>query len=180
MIFMHFILLPPEHQHYQITTWGQCRGHNRALVQKENPFLWKLYTVQAKLFNDKSTMILLWWPIPNNSILTRETIDWWREILIDTKTYTYISHLSIGHVKSLFHKMIRLTYQLHVSILNAVVNHFNKVSSTFRTNLYNNNNNNNIINNNIDNNNNLDIDYNNNNIYDNNMGRTSATKYGKP
>jgi len=48
---------------------------------------------------------------------------------------TYIADLVIGHAKCLLHQMIRFTDQLHVSILDAIVNHFHKVTGTFRSHL---------------------------------------------
>lgn len=48
---------------------------------------------------------------------------------------SYVSHFFLGHPQRVLHQVVGFTDQLHVTILNAIVYHLYKVSSSIRTHL---------------------------------------------
>jgi len=47
----------------------------------------------------------------------------------------YLSHFVMVHTQHILHQMISLTDQLHITVFNAIMDHFNKMSRSFISNL---------------------------------------------
>lgn len=51
------------------------------------------------------------------------------------KLMSNLCHFIMVHTQHILHQMIRLTDELHVTVFNTVVDHLNKMSSSFISNL---------------------------------------------
>ena len=56
-------------------------------------------------------------------------------LLLERRIGAYISDLIIGHLQDIFHDLIDFTDQLHISVLDAIVNHLHEMTRARRTDL---------------------------------------------